>query len=65
MCIPNAQGETPFDLSMEEWIATKKMIDKVKKYLDEKSHPDGYNLGWNVGKIAGQEVKHVHLHKKV
>jgi len=50
---------------MEEWIATKKMIDKVKKYLDEKSHPDGYNLGWNVGKIAGQEVKHVHLHKKV
>jgi len=60
--IPKAYKETPFDLSMNEWIATKKMIDKVKKYLDEKCHPDGYNLGWNVGKIAGQEVKHVHLH---
>jgi len=38
------------------------MIDIVKKYLDEKYVPDGYNLGWNVGTVAGQEVPYAHLH---
>ena len=35
---------------------------QIKKYLDKKYKPDGYNLGWNVGKTAGQEVAHAHFH---
>lgn len=60
--IPKSHVATPFDLSEQEWLDTKKMIDTVKKYLDERYHPDGYNLGWNVGRVAGQEVSHAHLH---
>ena len=60
--IPKSKVATPFDLSEREWVDTKKMIDIIKQYLDEKYNPDGYNLGWNVGKVAGQEVPHAHLH---
>lgn len=60
--IPKAHKETPFDLSHEEWLATKDLLDKIKTYLNEKCSPDGYNLGWNSGCIAGQTVFHSHLH---
>ena len=35
---------------------------KNKEYIDKKYSPDGYNLGWNVGKVCGQEIAHAHLH---
>jgi diadenosine tetraphosphate (Ap4A) HIT family hydrolase len=60
--IPKSHVETPFDLSEQEWLDTKKMIDTVKKFIDEKYCPDGYNLGWNVGRAAGQVVSYAHLH---
>ena len=62
MIIPKAHKETPFDLSPEEWQATKDLLDKIKNHLDAKCNPDGYNLGWNIGSVAGQSVFHAHLH---
>ena len=60
--VPKSYVETPFDLSEQEWMDTKKMLDIIKSHLDEKFNPDGYNLGWNVGKTAGQTVSHAHFH---
>lgn len=60
--IPKSQVETPFDLSEQEWIDTKKMMNEIKKYLDKKYQPEGYNLGWNVGKVGGQNVAYAHFH---
>ena len=60
--IPVAHKQSPFDLSPEEWAATKDLLDRVKQYLDEKCQPDGYNLGWNIGPVAGQTEFHSHLH---
>jgi len=60
--IPRAHKENPFDLTPEEWAATKDLLDKIKVFLDEKCSPDGYNLGWNIGCIGGQEIFHSHLH---
>jgi diadenosine tetraphosphate (Ap4A) HIT family hydrolase len=60
--IPKSHVSTPFDLSEAEWADTKKMIDAVKQHLDAKYKPDGFNLGWNVGRVGGQEVSHAHLH---
>jgi len=60
--IPKSHVESPFEMSIEEWIACKVLMDKIKSYLDEKYKPDGYNLGWNVGSAAGQEVEYAHLH---
>ena len=60
--IPKAHKLTLFDLSYEEWEATKQLIDRAKCYIDEKYSPDGYNVGWNCGAVGGQEVFHSHLH---
>ena len=29
---------------------------------DEKYDPDGYNIGINVGRWAGQSIPHLHIH---
>lgn len=60
--IPKQHRETVFDLTKEEWNATYELLQVVKQYLDIKYQPDGYNIGWNVGEIGGQEIFHAHLH---
>lgn len=60
--IPRKHRETVFDLTREEWEATYDLLHEVKSYLDAEYHPDGYNLGWNVGTTGGQELFHAHLH---
>ena len=60
--IPRAHRETVFDLTDEEWSATYALLHEAKKLLDTQWHPDGYNVGWNNGSVAGQSVFHVHLH---
>ena len=62
LIIPRAHRETVFDLTAAEWNATYDLLHQVKKSVDSKFQPDGYNLGWNSGAIAGQEVFHAHLH---
>lgn len=61
MIIPVRHVETPFELSPEEWISLQEMILKAKAYLDDSS-PDGYNMGWNIYPVGGQEIPHAHLH---
>lgn len=60
--IPKSQVGSPFELSDKEWKDTKALMSEIKAYLDKKYASDGYNVGWNVGKVAGQEVAHAHLH---
>lgn len=60
--IPKSQVGSPFKLSNKEWNDTQVLMNQIKKYLDEKYKPDGYNLGWNVGKAGGQEIAHAHFH---
>lgn len=38
------------------------VLDKMKKLIDDEYHPDGYNIGMNCGKAAGQTVMHLHVH---
>ena len=60
--IPKSQISSPFDLTQKEWNDTFLLMNEIKSYLDSKYKPDGYNLGWNVGKVAGQEISHAHFH---
>ena len=60
--IPKSQVGTPFELSDKEWADSKSLLNELKTYLDKRYSPDGYNIGWNVGKVAGQEVAHAHMH---
>jgi diadenosine tetraphosphate (Ap4A) HIT family hydrolase len=60
--VPMAHRETVFDLTEDEWAATFSLLKRVKELLDAKYAPQGYNVGWNSGGVAGQEIFHAHLH---
>jgi histidine triad (HIT) family protein len=60
--IPVAHRETVFDLTEPEVAATFRLLHKVKASMDAAFSPDGYNVGWNCGRVGGQEVFHAHLH---
>jgi histidine triad (HIT) family protein len=60
--VPRSHRETVFDLTPEEWNATYALLHEVKKYIDINYKPDGYNVGWNSGEVAGQHIFHSHLH---
>ncbi|MDV2580916.1 HIT family protein [Alkalibacillus haloalkaliphilus] len=62
LIVPKQHRETVFDMTQEEWNATYTLLQEVKKYLDEKHQPQGYNLGWNCGEVGGQHIFHAHFH---
>lgn len=61
MVIPFRHVVTPFDLTPEEWTSLQPLVMQARELLAI-HNPDGFNLGWNVGTVGGQEVPHVHLH---
>lgn len=46
----------------EEKVAIDDLVMQMKAILDEKYHPDAYNIGMNLGADAGQTVFHAHVH---
>lgn len=60
--IPVAHRETVFDLTEAELAATFRLLSRVKAWMDGQFAPDGYNVGWNCGRVGGQEVFHAHMH---
>jgi diadenosine tetraphosphate (Ap4A) HIT family hydrolase len=49
-------------LTSEEQAAVWALVAPVQRYVEAVSIPDGYNIGINVGEVAGQTVAHAHLH---
>ena len=60
--VPRRHCATVFDLMRAEWNAMYDLLQKAKTLLDRQYHPEGYNVGWNAGKIAGQDIPHAHMH---
>lgn len=60
--VPKKHKEMLFDLSEVEWNSTYQLLHEVKRYLDDRFEPDGYNVGWNCGDVAGQHIFHAHMH---
>jgi histidine triad (HIT) family protein len=60
--IPIQHRETVFDLSDAEIAATFQLLARVKEWMERRFSPDGYNIGWNCGRIGGQDVFHAHMH---
>lgn len=62
LIIPKRHVASYFDLTDNERKAMDSMLFDVKRILEERFHPDGYNIGINVGEDAGQSVFHCHMH---
>jgi len=62
LIIPKRHYPTFFDVPTVERDAMFALLETAKGYLDNRYHPDGYNIGINVEPAAGQTVMHCHLH---
>lgn len=51
-----------FDMSAAEQGSVLALLNRAQKLIDRKHRPDGYNIGVNIGKAAGQSRMHVHVH---
>ena len=60
--IPKRHVKDWWETTSEERIAIFDLMDKAKNLVDEKYRPDGYNIGMNLGQVAGQSVMHLHIH---
>lgn len=62
LIISNDLTEDYFGLSKEAKQELPNVIDESKRLIETEHSPDGYNIGMNCGKPAGQSVMHFHCH---
>lgn len=62
LIIPKRHVANYFDLTNHEREAMNVMLQFVKQKVEERFHPDGFNIGINVNEAAGQSVFHCHMH---
>lgn len=50
------------DLKDEEWMEMLQLLRDCLKALKRIMSPDGFNIGFNIGRASGAGFEHVHLH---
>jgi len=51
-----------FEMTAEEQSAVLALLVEAQRILQARHRPDGWNIGANIGKAAGQARMHVHVH---
>ena len=62
LIIPKRHVADYFELTAEEQNELWQLVKRCKMILQDRFHPDGFNIGINVGEMAGQSIFHVHIH---
>lgn len=62
LIIPYAHYENWFEAKPEVQLEILEILNALRKKCDQEYAPDGYNIGANVGRAAGQTVMHLHVH---
>ena len=62
LVIPKRHVNDYFKLTMEEQMACYALLNMLKKMIDKKYHPSGFNVGINIDNSAGQTVMHTCIH---
>ena len=60
--VPRRHVADFFDMTAAEQAAVLALLNEARGLVHAKHRPDGYNVGVNVGKAAGQNRMHVHVH---
>ncbi len=63
LIIPKRHVSNYFDLTPAELLACNLLLRKLENQIREQdSSVDGFNVGINVGEVAGQTIFHRHIH---
>jgi len=63
LIIPKRHVADYFQLSDDEVVACYNLIKIIKKeVLNKDESVQGFNIGTNAGKLAGQSIMHCHIH---
>jgi diadenosine tetraphosphate (Ap4A) HIT family hydrolase len=62
LLIPRRHVPTWFEATHAEQGALIAALNDAKALIEQRHHPDGYNIGINCGAAAGQTVFHLHVH---
>ncbi|MCE5335539.1 MAG: HIT family protein [Desulfobacteraceae bacterium] len=62
LIIPRRHFPDFFQSEPDEIAALIHLLQKGRDLLDSLHHPDGYNVGVNIGRPSGQTIMHVHVH---
>jgi len=62
LIVPKRHVADWFEATAEEQAELWSAVEAVRKLIEQNHQPDGYNVGFNCGRAAGQTVFHLHLH---
>jgi diadenosine tetraphosphate (Ap4A) HIT family hydrolase len=62
LVVPHRHVADFFDMTATEKTSVLALLDRARQHIDTEFRPDGYNIGVNVGRAAGQARMHVHVH---
>jgi len=62
LVIPFRHTPDFFSMTPEERVALLDLVASCRGLISREFSPAGYNIGFNVGTVAGQTVMHCHCH---
>ncbi len=62
LVVPRRHVGSIYDLPSDQQQALWELVSQVRRVLIDRFHPDGFNIGFNEGREAGQTVGHAHIH---
>ena len=60
--VPKRHVADFFDMGPSEQSAVLALLNDARRLVQKNHSPDGYNIGANIGRAAGQSRMHVHVH---
>ena len=60
--VPKRHVADFFEMTPQEQLAVLELLNRAHRLIREKHSPAGFNIGANIGKAAGQNRMHVHVH---
>ena len=62
LVVPRRHVADFFEMTWAEKTSVLSLLDRAKAEISREHSPDGFNIGVNIGKAAGQSRMHVHVH---
>jgi diadenosine tetraphosphate (Ap4A) HIT family hydrolase len=62
LVVPRRHVASYFEMTFEEKTEVLALLDRAQSAITADHAPDGYNIGVNIGRAAGQNRMHVHVH---